>query len=93
MAALVKKLRSIEVNKALDEIDARFRSEWLSLLRSQFELYGAAKHRSNLEFDMWFDPITDGYLWADSRRSTDQEVDAMVTGTLVPPGVGLTSTR
>jgi hypothetical protein len=93
MADLARKLRSTEVNKALDEIDARFRSEWGSLLQAQFELYGAAKQRSNLEFDMWFQPAADGYLWTDSRKITDHEANALITGTLTPPGPGLTCTR
>jgi len=93
MMDVVRSLHSTEVNKALDEIDARFRSKWRGLLQEQFALYGAAKHRSNLEFDMWFQPAADGYLWTDSRKITDREANALITGTLVPPGPGLTSTR
>jgi uncharacterized protein YcbK (DUF882 family) len=93
MTALVKKLRSTEVNGALDEIDDRFRAQWTGMLRSQFELYSTAKRRSTLEFDMWFDHISDGYLWADSKKTTDREASALTTGRLVPAGAGLTSTR
>lgn len=93
MTALVKKLRSTEVNGALDEIDARFRAEWTGMLQSQFELYSTAKRRSTVEFDMWFDHISDGYLWADSKKTTGREVGALITGRLVPAGAGLTFTK
>lgn len=93
LRAAVQLLRSTEVNQALDEIDSRFRSHWLDLLRAQFELYASAKKKSNLEFDMWFDRITDGYLWADGRKPTARGADAQLTGTLVPGDVGLTCTR
>lgn len=93
MQEVVQKLRSTEVNHALNEIDNRFRSRWSGLLQEQFELYALAKRRSNLEFDMWFDNIMDGYLWTDARKTTDQEVAALLTGTLAPADAGLTCTR
>jgi hypothetical protein len=93
MREVVQQLRSTEVNRALNEIDTRFRSRWRGLLRAQFELYALAKRRSNLEFDMWFDNIMDGYLWADARRTTDREVATLLTGTLAPADGGLTCTR
>lgn len=77
----------------MDEIDARFRSHWLGLLWAQFKLYAVAKRQSNLEFDMWFDLMTDGYLWTDARKTTDAEVNALITGQLVPTDAGLISTR
>jgi hypothetical protein len=52
-----------------------------------------AKRQSNLEFDMWFDKITDGYLWTDAKKTTDQEVAALLAGTLAPADGGLTCTR
>jgi hypothetical protein len=90
---VVQQLRSTEVNRALDEIDTRFRSRWLGLLQAQFKLYALAKRQSNLEFDMWFDKITDGYLWTDAKKTTDQEVAALLAGTLAPADGGLTCTR
>jgi hypothetical protein len=93
MKAVIQQLQSTEVNDALDEIDARFRSHWLGLVRAQFELYGLAKKRSNLEFDMWFDLITEGYFWTDAGKVTDAEVAALLTGELIPTDDGLTSTR
>ena len=84
MTAIVQQLRSTEVNKALNEIDTRFRLQWRSLLQAQFELYALAKRASNLEFDMWFDNIADGYLWTDAAATTDQEVNALLTGALMP---------
>jgi hypothetical protein len=77
--AVVKQLRSTEVNAALDEVNTRFRSEWSALLQMQFELYALAKKRSNLDFDMWFDRITEGYVWTDGRKVTDAEADALLT--------------
>jgi hypothetical protein len=90
---VVQQLRSTEVNRALDEIDTRFRSRWLGLLQAQFKLYALAKRQSNLGFDMWFDKITDGYLWTDAKKTTDQEVAALLAGTLAPADGGLTCTR
>ncbi len=93
MKAVVQQLRSTEVNDALDEIEARFRSHWFGLVRAQFELYTVAKKRSNLEFDMWFDLITEGYFWTDAAKVTDAEMAALLTGDLIPTDDGLTSTR
>jgi hypothetical protein len=93
MKEVVQQLRSTEVNRALDEIDTRFRSRWRGLLWAQFQLYALAKRRSNLGFDMWFDKITDGYLWTDPRRTTDREVAALLGGTVAPADGGLTCTR
>jgi pimeloyl-ACP methyl ester carboxylesterase len=93
MKEVVQQLRSTEINHALNEIDNRFRSRWFNLLQAQFELYKWAKKRSNLDFDMWFDNIMDGYLWTDARKTTDQEVAALLTGTLAPADAGLTCTR
>jgi hypothetical protein len=44
---IIKKLKSTEVNSALDEIENNSRSEWLTLIKSQFDLYGTAKKKSN----------------------------------------------
>jgi hypothetical protein len=93
MKELIAKLQSTEVNNALDEIDKKFRSNWLSLLQTQFEHYALAKKRSNLEFDMWFDLITDGYVWTNGNLTTDQAVDAHLTGDVKPSDAGLSSIR
>jgi Putative peptidoglycan binding domain len=94
MKGVVQELRSTEVNTALNEIDTRFRSRWRSLLQAQFELYARAKTASNLEFDMWFDNIADGYLWTDATATTDREVDALLAGDLRPvDATSLTCTR
>ena len=90
---VVQQLRSTEVNNALNEIDTRFQSRWLRLLQAQWNLYRFAKNRSNLEFDMWFDPSDIGYLWTDGPSTTDAEVAALLTGALVPVAGGLTCTR
>lgn len=96
MRAIVQQLDSDEVNAALTELDLRFGfRRWEPLLRAQFELYFKAKkqERSNLEFDMWFETITDGYLWTDGQTVTHAEVDAILAGDQIPVGDGFTSTR
>jgi Putative peptidoglycan binding domain len=94
MKAIVGQLRSTEVNAALNEIDSRFRVRWRSLLQAQFDLYAPAKRASNLEFDMWFDNIADGYLWTDSSATTDREVDVLLARDLLPvDATSLTCTR
>ena len=94
MRAIVQQLRSTEVNKALNEINTQFRSQWLRLLQAQFELYALAKTKSNLEFDMWFNSPADGYLWTDATSTTDVAVNALLTGRLDPvDATTLTCTR
>ncbi len=93
MKDIITKLKSTEVNNALDEVENKFRSDWLGLMRSQFELYAAAKKRSNLEFDMWYDLITDGYVWTNGAKTTDQEVNSLLNGFLSPSDAGLTSIK
>jgi hypothetical protein len=93
MKDVVSQLQSAEVNQALDELDKKFRTDWLGLIRLQFELYGSAKTRSNLEFNMWYNLVTNGYVWTNRRNTTDQEVDALLAGNLTPTDAGLTSTR
>jgi hypothetical protein len=94
MKGIVQQLRSTEVNKALNEIETQFRSQWLGLLQAQFELYALAKTKSNLEFDMWFNNPADGYLWTDATMTTDDVVNALLTGRLDPvDATTLTCTR
>ncbi|WP_410675217.1 hypothetical protein [Amycolatopsis sp. cmx-4-68] len=93
LSNLVKRLQSKEVNLALDEIESHFQRLWLELLRKQFEHYSHAKKASNLEFDMWHDPVPDGYVWTDGRMVTDDQADAILTGDQVPVGDGLTTVR
>lgn len=93
LGALVKRLRSKEVNLALDEIESHFQRPWLELLRKQFEHYSNAKTASKLEFDMWHHPVTEGYVWTDGRMVTDAEVDVILTGDQVPVGDDYTTVR
>jgi hypothetical protein len=93
LADVVKQLRNVEVNTALDELDRRFRSQWLSLLRAQSHFYLNAKKESDLEFDMWFHFIDDGYVWTDVQKVTQAEVDIILAGDQQPVGDGYTSTR
>ena len=91
--AISLNLSSTEMNNALDEIESKHRSEWLALCRTQFKLYGVAKERSKLDFDMWYDLITEGYFWADSAKITAAQANAVFTGTLSPTDDGLVSIR
>lgn len=94
MNAIVQQLTSTEVNQALIELNLRFgRRRWDPLLRAQFELYSQARKRSNLEFDMWFPNVVDGYVWTDGRKVTAAEAAAALKGDLVPVARGYTSTR
>jgi hypothetical protein len=92
MNALVGKLQSKEVNKALDELDKKFRTDWMGLIRTQFELYSRAKVQSNLEFDMWYNLLADAYVWTNENLTTDQEVDALLAKDIDPRDTGPTST-
>jgi hypothetical protein len=84
MAAVISQLTSKEVNAALAELDRRFRSKWLALIQSQFELYERSKTQSNLEFDMWYNLIHEGYVWTNGQLVTDQQADSLLTGDLDP---------
>lgn len=90
---IAENLAATDVNKALDEIESKHSAEWLGLCQLQFMLYGTAKKRSELEFDMWYDLITEGYFWADSGTVTTAQASAAFTGTLTPTDDGLTSIR
>lgn len=74
---IMDKLKSTEVNKALDEIEKDFNDDWRGLIWSQFKLYSTAKKKSNLEFDMWYDLITEGYVWTTGKKVTAAEVAAI----------------
>jgi hypothetical protein len=97
MRAIVQQLDSkSEIDAALTDLELRFGfRHWEPLLRAQFELYSKAKEKekSNLEFDMWFKNVTDGYLWTDGQTVTKAEADAILAGDQIPVGDGFTSTR
>jgi hypothetical protein len=93
LKGVAAQLRSTEINAALDEIESKYRTHWLGACEAQFEHYALAKKRSNLEFDMWYNLITEGYLWSNGVQPTDQQVDVLLAGDLVPTDAGLTSVR
>lgn len=62
MKKLVDKIKNTEINKALDELYANHNVPWGTLVSTQFDLYSMAKEKSNLEFDMWFGNMLDGYV-------------------------------
>jgi hypothetical protein len=90
---VVGQLRAVEVNNALDEIDTRFGQRWSDAMRLQFELYALAKTRSKLDFDMWYDLITEGYLWTDGHSVTDAQTATLLAGDMAPQNRDLASTR
>jgi hypothetical protein len=84
MSAVINQLTSKEVNQAMAELDLKFRSKWLALIRSQFELYARSKTQSDLEFDMWYNRVSEGYVWTNGQLVTDQQVDSLLAGDLDP---------
>jgi hypothetical protein len=90
---IVKKLTSNEVNGALDEIEKGSNAKWLALIRSQFLLYALAKTKENLEFDMWHDPIVDGYVWTTGKGVTAAQLAASLGIPLEPLTDGGTSVK
>ena len=81
---IMAQLKSTEVNDALDELEQNInlRDRWWALMEMQFGLYHPAKKESNLEFDMWFDPPHDGYVWTTGKKTTDAEVTEILKGDL-----------
>jgi hypothetical protein len=90
---VVGQLRSTEVNAALDEIESRFGTRWSEAMQEQFELYALAKNRSKLDFDMWYDLITEGYVWTDGHSVTDAQATTLLAGSMTPLTKDLGSTR
>jgi hypothetical protein len=90
---IIGQLKSKEVNKALDELEKDFKSKWLGLMQSQSDLYTNARKQSNLEFDMWYDLITDGYLWTTGKQVTDAEVKLILKGDLALTDDGAASIK
>lgn len=91
---MVDKLSSLEVNKALDELEKKFAKEWRALMELQAELYLFAKDKSKLEFDMWYyDWISEGYVWTTGSATTDAEVDAILLGDLPMTDAGAASVK
>jgi len=91
--AVIAKLKSKEVNKALDELDKNFDTVWKGLIRTQYELYHPAKTESNLEFHMWYQKLDDAYVWTTGKRTTDAEADAVLKGDLTLTDLGATSIK
>jgi hypothetical protein len=93
MRDIIGKLKSTEVNSALDEVEKKFRKDWEASIMSQAELYSYAKKESNLDFDMWYPDIKDGYVWTNGKAITDQELDSLLKADMSPIGEGLTSIK
>jgi hypothetical protein len=72
---MIKKLKSTEVNKALDELYKDFQKQWDDTMTDQFNLYFNAKTASKLEFDMWWGDIEEPYRWVDSSfKFTEKDI-------------------
>ena len=56
-------------------------------------LYSYAKKESNLDFDMWYADIKEGYMWTNGKNITGQELDSFLKVDMSPSGAGLTSIK
>lgn len=93
MQDIISKLKSKEVNNALDEIQDKFQGDWEAWIMLQRNLYEDARKRSNLDFDMWYPNLTKSYVWTNGKKMTDQEVDSFLKGVKGPSGAGATSIK
>jgi len=93
MKDIIKKLKSTEVNAALDELAKAYSAEWMDKIIAQAKLYTDARTKSNLEFDMWYPDLNDAYVWTNGKDVTDQEVASFLKGVMKPSGAGLTSIK
>ncbi|MEO6773092.1 MAG: hypothetical protein ABI467_08715 [Kofleriaceae bacterium] len=93
MKNVVATLTSTEVNAALDELADKHAKTWWPLIEAQFLLYSSAKKQAGLGFDMWYDKVHDAYVWANSRKVTDAQANAVFVGDLEPTDDGVVSTR
>jgi hypothetical protein len=93
MKDIIKKLKSTEVNNALDEVENNFRRDWEASIMSQAMLYSYAKKKSNLDFDMWYADIKEGYMWTNGKDITSQEMDSFLKVDMSPSSAGLTSIK
>lgn len=93
MKAVIKRLKSKEVNAALDELAKDFWAEWGTLIAIQAKLYSQARKKSNLEFDMWYPDLDEAYVWANGKEVTDQEVAAFFKGVPRHSATRLTSIK
>jgi len=83
MKTLINKIKNTEVNKALDELYTNHNKNWGTLVNNQFHLYSTAKVNANLEFDMWFGNMADGYV----QRPGSSISDKALAELLNQPGV------
>lgn len=85
MKALVGKLKSTEINKALDELFTNYSRDWGTLVSAQFDLYFTAKVSHNLEFDMWWNDLLQGYVSTNGSSIRDQDVNRFLsTAGIIP---------
>jgi len=86
---IIGKLKSKEVNKALDELEKNFGVPWKGLVHLQFDLYFPARKESDLEFDMWYPKVLEGYVWTTGKKTTAAE--AVLKGDVTLLGARATS--
>jgi len=93
MNEIIKKLKSTEVNNALDELQDKFRKDWEASIMSQALHYSSARKVSKLDFDMWFPDIKDGYVWTNGKDITDQDLETFLKVDAGPSDPGLKSIK
>jgi len=90
---IVKKLKSTEVNKALDELSKSYRPDWEYQISLQYDLYYPAKINARLDFDMWFDDIVNSYVWTQGNNVQSRDVDSHLSKAADNPPSILTSVK
>jgi hypothetical protein len=91
---VIKDLTSTEINAALNEIqDGSERDWWLTLVWQQQQLYANARTKSNLEFDMWYESLTEAYEIANGRGISDADVASISRSIKKRPKGKLTSVK
>jgi hypothetical protein len=83
MKTLINKIKNTEVNKALDELYTNHNKDWGALVSNQFDLYSTAKVNANLEFDMWYGNLADGYVQTTGSSISDRAIAELLN----QPGV------
>ncbi len=85
MKTLIYKIKNTDVNKALDELYAKHNKDWGALISNQFDLYSTAKVNANLEFDMWYGKLVDGYVQTTGSSISDRAMAELLNQPGVTP--------
>lgn len=94
MKDIIQKLKSTEVNKALNELQSSSdRDWWLTLIWQQQLLYTNARNSSGLGFDMWYSSLAEAYVVASGKSTSDHEVASILAQVQFPGSIELTSVK